>query len=59
MFNKKVNELTEALDMGAIGASKMMGIAVQSYRNKKACNSFNERNYNNLVSGLKKYIENI
>ena len=61
-IKEQIEQITEALDMGALGVSRMMGISIQMYRNKKSDSqphNFNDSDYNNLVKNLRKYIQGI
>lgn len=57
-ITQEIERIIEALDMGAKGCAKAMGISVQAFRNKKSQGShrdkFNEKNLQDLIRYIKK-----
>ena len=57
-ITQEIERIIEALDMGAKGCAKAMGISVQAFRNKKSHGShrdkFNEKNLQDLIRYIKK-----
>ena len=56
-ITQEIERIIEALDMGAKGCAKAMGISVQAFRNKKSQGShrdkFNEKNLQDLIRYIK------
>ena len=59
-ITQEIARIIEALDMGAKGCAKAMGISVQAFRNKKSQGNhrdrFNEKNLKDLVAYIKAVI---